>query len=375
MSDIVEEKTNPSFWRPDFHELGAEAPASPPIIAFVDVETTGLDPGQHEIIELGIVRADARTLDVVDEYSALVRPERLETATPEALAVSGFTEAGWTHAVSLRKGLLEASPLLRGAILAGHNVGFDWSFLEAGLRREGLPIPTIDRHRVDTASLGWPLLATGEIESLSLDALASSFGLERRAPHRALEDARVTLGVARRLLERMVLGGRAARLTGDEREIFQVLAERLDKGRQSYGPWHVGDGRDYSAEAFAEVIDALHYAAAALVRRRRDSRRMPRVYVCHPFADDIPVNTARVRALCHCLVERGVLPIAPHLYLPEFVDEETERERALALCLELVGTCDELCVFGERITDGMAREIRHAKARGIPVRFEKEVFA
>ena len=92
-----------------------------------------------------------------------------------------------------------------------------------------------------------------------------------------------------------------------------------------------------------------------------------RVYVAHPFAGDIAANVERVRAICRAIVAEGHLPIAPHLYLPAFVDEETDRELALKLCLELVACCDALWVYGTWISTGMEREISAAQARGIPV--------
>ena len=63
------------------------------------------------------------------------------------------------------------------------------------------------------------------------------------------------------------------------------------------------------------------------------------------------------------------MPVAPQLYLPQFVDERTERERALDLCLELLDACDEVRVYGGTVTAGMRAELARAEAKGIPVRF------
>jgi hypothetical protein len=168
-----------------------------------------------------------------------------------------------------------------------------------------------------------------------------------------------------------------ADLQSDERLVAEAALCRLDQGRSCYGPWKVDDGRDYPKEAFAEVIDALHYCAAELVRLRRarprTDGRLLRVYVCHPFGGDPEGNARKVTAICRSLVEGGHLPIAPHLYLPVFVDEKSERGLALALCLELVAVCDELRAYGGTVTGGMRREIDRAEALGIPVRFVTEV--
>ena len=199
---------------------------------------------------------------------------------------------------------------------------------------------------------------------------------DREHPHRALADARCSLEVARRLVERMRAGGVVTGLPADERQICDALLGRLAQGRRQYGPWRLDDGRDYPSEAYAEVLDGLHYTAAELVRRRRiEAGRRRRIYVCHPFANDPAGNIERVRAISQFLIDDGALPIAPHLYLPQLVDEASGREQALALCLELLGTCDEVRVFGDLVTEGMERELREAKRLGLPAHFVREVRA
>ena len=94
-----------------------------------------------------------------------------------------------------------------------------------------------------------------------------------------------------------------------------------------------------------------------------------KLYVAHPFAGDVVANVERVRAICKAIVAEGHLPLAPQLYLPAFLDEKTERELALVLCLELIAVCDELRVYGGTVTAGMRREMDRAEALGIPVRF------
>ena len=93
------------------------------------------------------------------------------------------------------------------------------------------------------------------------------------------------------------------------------------------------------------------------------------VYVCHPYAEDTAGNIQAVRQICRELVEEGLLPIGPHIYLPQFVDENTEREEALSMCTQLVELCDELRVYGDRVTGGMFREIDHAARVGVAVRW------
>lgn len=60
------------------------------------------------------------------------------------------------------------------------------------------------------------------------------------------------------------------------------------------------------------------------------------------------------------------MPLAPQLFLPQFVDEESERDLALSLCLRLVSRADELWAFGDP-TEGMRLEIAEAERLGIPM--------
>ena len=93
------------------------------------------------------------------------------------------------------------------------------------------------------------------------------------------------------------------------------------------------------------------------------------IYVCHPFENDPQGNIKVVRRICRSLVDDGCLPIAPHLYLPAFLDEATERKLALFFCMELVVVTEELRVYGKEITSGMKQEIGVAEMLGIPVSY------
>ncbi|MCU0664664.1 MAG: hypothetical protein MUC50_20365 [Myxococcota bacterium] len=163
----------------------------------------------------------------------------------------------------------------------------------------------------------------------------------------------------------------------DELQIARSALTRLDKGRKIYGPWNLlGDPRDYPEEALEEVVDALHYCAAELVRLRREHiknrGRRPRVYVCHAVSANTEKTERAIKAICREIVHSGALPIAPQVYLPQFVDEHSARGLSMTFCLELVALCDELRVYGTTITSGMRREIELAEGFGIPVRHMTE---
>lgn len=93
---------------------------------------------------------------------------------------------------------------------------------------------------------------------------------------------------------------------------------------------------------------------------------MKLVYICSPFRNNPTANTKAARQYCRMAYEAGEIPVAPHLYLPQFLDDDKEAERALALRLglRLLDHCAEVWVFGENITEGMRGEIAHAEKLG-----------
>lgn len=90
------------------------------------------------------------------------------------------------------------------------------------------------------------------------------------------------------------------------------------------------------------------------------------VFISHPYSGEHDRNTKQVSVLARRLVFEGYLPLTPQLFLPKFIDEATERDLALQLCLGMVALADELWHFGEP-TEGMQLEIAEACRLGIPV--------
>ncbi|MFQ5845584.1 MAG: hypothetical protein ACE5JG_11420, partial [Planctomycetota bacterium] len=90
------------------------------------------------------------------------------------------------------------------------------------------------------------------------------------------------------------------------------------------------------------------------------------VYICHPFRGDIAANRERVRRIC-AAAKRDYVPLAPHLMLPAYIDEATERDLALEHGLALLRGADELWVCADDVSDGMAGEIAEARRLGVPV--------
>ena len=94
-------------------------------------------------------------------------------------------------------------------------------------------------------------------------------------------------------------------------------------------------------------------------------------YICSPYAGDVQENLYRARQYSRFAVYRNVIPVTPHLLYPQFLQdaEPAEREIGTACAMALLALCDELWVFGDRISKGMTAEIEYAKKAYIPVRY------
>ena len=95
------------------------------------------------------------------------------------------------------------------------------------------------------------------------------------------------------------------------------------------------------------------------------------VYICSPLRGDYERNIKRAKCLCRkAAIEHNVIPIAPHIYFTQFLDDANADERQLGmdLGLELLERCDEVWVdVIDDPSEGMNAEIALAKSLGIPV--------
>ena len=97
---------------------------------------------------------------------------------------------------------------------------------------------------------------------------------------------------------------------------------------------------------------------------------MRKIYICSALRGDMESNIMKARAYCeYAAREQGVIPIAPHIYLTQFLNDEIaeDREFGLKAGLSLLSECEELWYFGNQITRGMTDEICFAIEHGIPV--------
>lgn len=132
-------------------------------------------------------------------------------------------------------------------------------------------------------------------------------------------------------------------------------------------------GGDPATEPDAAAVgaDTVNKAAATAPKK---------IFVCSPYRptskteecrkDELMANINRAKIACRILTTLGFLPMAPHLYFTQFLKDEDAQERATGIRfgMEWLEAADEVWVFGESISEGMAAEIKRAYELKKPVR-------
>lgn len=133
----------------------------------VDVETGGLNPAQHPMLEVAAMplTMDAGRLAVADTWHYHLIPHPGLPIEPSAAKITKYTadntdtvkreaEPAVLTSLAARIKATVANADCRQAILVGHNAAFDLEFLKAGYARHGLPVPFHPFCTLDTATVG-----------------------------------------------------------------------------------------------------------------------------------------------------------------------------------------------------------------------------
>jgi DNA polymerase-3 subunit epsilon len=185
--------TEITTFQPSFDDLST--PLIDVTFCVLDLETTGGSPANCEITEIGGVKY--RGGDRLGSFQTLVDPGM--AIPPSITILTGITQAMVVDAPTIETALPSFLEFIGDAVIVGHNVRFDLSFLNAAAMRLGYG--RLDNQSSDTAALARRLVR-GEVRNLRLHSLAAHFRSPVTPNHRALEDARATAHVFHALLER-----------------------------------------------------------------------------------------------------------------------------------------------------------------------------
>lgn len=132
----------------------------------------------------------------------------------------------------------------------------------------------------------------------------------------------------------------------------------------------------YNSEGYYSPTE---YEAFTRVEKEEKAARKaaafhPIVYICSPYRGDTNHNIEMAQKYSRFAVDQHCLPITPHIYFTQFMDDtiSEERETALFMNFVLMSKCAELWVFGDVISKGMQAEINRAKRKYMKIRYFTE---
>ena len=149
---------------------------------FLDFETTGLEIGRNEIIEIGALKIDEEGYE--HTYQALIKPK--EAIPPKITSITGITNDMVTDSPPITDVINEFIEFLGNSTIVAHNAEFDVPWLITTCIKEKLDIIRNDV----ICTLKW---AKQSKESrCSLGVLTKKYGITHNNAHRALADAVAT---------------------------------------------------------------------------------------------------------------------------------------------------------------------------------------
>ena len=160
-------------------------------ICVVDVETTGLDFGSDEVIEIAGVKITNGEID--DEFH-----EYLRNSVPvgNSESVHGYSDSFLaTNGIQPIEGLERFFDWMQGSLIVGHNISFDQGIIESQAARLNLTAPEFIAY--DTLNIAHNYLL---LPRYRLSDVANHLEVSTAPTHQALDDARCTAEVLLKLI-------------------------------------------------------------------------------------------------------------------------------------------------------------------------------
>lgn len=152
-----------------------------------DLETTGLNSHDNEIIEIGAIKLKGTR--IVDKFSEFVKPKN---KIPEKIQkLTSISDAMVADALGIEDVLPKFIEFSKDATLVAHNAKFDMSFI----RRDCKKILNIDFNPtvIDTLQMARDVMPN--LKSFGLGPLTKKLGVALESHHRAVDDSQATAGM------------------------------------------------------------------------------------------------------------------------------------------------------------------------------------
>ena len=150
----------------------------------LDVETTGLEPTQHELTEIGALKIKGEELK--DVFSSLIRPHR--PIPSEITQFTGIDDEMVKDSPSAAEVLPKFIDFINSSILIAHNAEFDLAFIKQHLKQ--ISEKELKNEVICTLKIARFLFPN--LENHKLHTVASHLGIPVANRHRAMGDAEAT---------------------------------------------------------------------------------------------------------------------------------------------------------------------------------------
>lgn len=152
--------------------------------AVLDIETTGGSPKNEKITEIAIYIHDGTK--ILDEYITLVNPEK--NIPYFITGLTGITNEMVADAPKFYEIAREIVEITEDCVIVGHNVNFDYSFIQSEFRQLGYEF-----HRKTLCTVKLSRKIIPGFKSYSLGKLCKQLNIEINGRHRAAGDAYATV--------------------------------------------------------------------------------------------------------------------------------------------------------------------------------------
>ncbi len=182
----------------------------------VDLETTGVNPAFHKIVEIGAVKFNIT--GETERYSSLVNP--CSHIPEQVVKIHGITDEMVKDSPVLDDLLDDFADFINDTVLVIQNPRFDLSFIDRAYRKKGRRLPGLNG--IDTVRLAKKHFT--DLPNHKLPTLAHHMGLNLKS-HRALDDAIACMMVFRESIKGFGLDENSTM-----RELLEIHGEPVKPG-------------------------------------------------------------------------------------------------------------------------------------------------
>ncbi len=214
-------------------------------IVVFDVETTGLDVENDDIIQIAAIEIingkPGKEFDFyINTEKDLTESERIHHISKEYLD---------ENAISKTEALLSFMEFVGNDMLVAHNIQFDKDILIYNLKREGLaqfPSEVEFINSIDLATRLYP-----DLKSYKLEYLISKFNIEGKNTHNALDDAHATVNLLLHFKGKINLNEES------RNEFIREYDRILQNFKQRYSPLYAAITGEFSNQMPLHEVTAM----------------------------------------------------------------------------------------------------------------------